>query len=60
MTTETLIFLRGLLDRVTLQVADPNFRADAESIIAALAELDKEIADANDPSRSPLHDIHIS
>jgi hypothetical protein len=43
MTHPTLIFLRALLDRVTLQVSDPNFTRDALAIITAIEELDEAI-----------------
>jgi hypothetical protein len=43
LTPATLTFLRALLDRVTLQVSDPNFRRDALSTITAIEELDEAI-----------------
>ena len=43
MTPATLRFLRDLCDRVTLAVADPEFKTYAAAMIAALDELDREI-----------------
>jgi hypothetical protein len=44
MTIETLIFLRELTNKLTLQTSDPEFRTFAYQVIAAQDELDKEIA----------------
>jgi hypothetical protein len=49
MTLETLIFLRDLTNKVTLQTADPEFRAYALQIIQAQDELDKEIINLRSP-----------
>lgn len=51
MTPATLLFLRSLCDRVTLNVSDPDFRTNCHQMIAVLDELDKEIADAGNTSR---------
>ena len=48
MTYETLLFLRALCNKVSIPVADPEFRYLATQMLNALNELDKEIADASD------------
>lgn len=49
MTYETLVFLRNVLSQLSLRVAEPDFPTTAISVIRAIEELDKEIADAGDP-----------
>jgi hypothetical protein len=49
MTYETLLFVRNVLTQLSLRVAEPDFRTTALSMIAALDELDKEIANADNP-----------
>jgi len=47
MTLETLIFLRDICNRISIPVADPDFRKMSLSMISALDELDKEINEAS-------------
>lgn len=48
MTYETLVFIRNVLTQLSIRVAEPDFRTTAQSLITALDELDKEIANASD------------
>ena len=44
MTYETLVFIRSVMDQLSIPVKDPNFRNMAMQMVVALDELDKEIA----------------
>lgn len=44
MSHETLLFLLGLLDQVTLQASAPNFEQVAAAIVTARQELEAAIA----------------
>lgn len=59
MTPATLAFLRTVLDRIQLNVSDPDFTPTALRIIAAIEELDEEISRASDAPRPSLHDVNV-
>jgi hypothetical protein len=45
MSLETLLFLRELLGKLSLNVSDPEFRTNATHIVQALDELDDAISE---------------
>lgn len=49
MTRDTLLFLRDLLTRQTLQVGADDFRPVANQVLAALDELDQELNPKDHP-----------
>jgi hypothetical protein len=49
MTYETLVFLRELLGKLSLNVSDPEFRTNATHVMQALDELDEAIAERTMP-----------
>lgn len=48
-TYETLVFIRNVINQFSIKVGEPDFRTTAASLITALDELDKEIANAGNP-----------
>lgn len=56
MTYETLLFLRQVLDQLSLPVSDPKFRTVALAFITAIDELDAEI-EAHNASNTLGRDI---
>jgi hypothetical protein len=56
MTLPTLLFIRQVLNALSLNVSDPDFRSNALSMVTALDELDAEIG-AHNASDSPGRDL---